>query len=610
VRFLVALAVVAALAAPARADRGHELYARLCLACHGATGDGRGPAASWLDVAPRDFTKATFKWRSTEVGAAPLDEDLAATVRHGVHGRDAMIMPAFPLEDADLAAVVAVVKGFGAPAKAAKARAIPARLDGDAARGAQLWKDSGCASCHGADGRGNPAAAAAYDLTTHPLRRPHAVGDERRALFASIATGLAGTAMPGYGSTLSDGELADLVAFVETFRWKGAGAWPGPIAAAAIARDEEQKVAIGRWPGDANDLEANVFGKAIAPQGEPPPDLSPAQASLSSRRCGRCHAKQHREWSGTIHNQAMSAGMRAQLSRMKKPSAIASCLRCHAPLAEQAWDAPDAELRNEAITCASCHVRGWVRHGPLAIHTPLDPLPSYPTQPLDLYGRSDLCLGCHQLPARHAVNGKPLLDTYREWLLGPYMPRGVQCQHCHMPAREHTWLGIHDPETFRQGIKVEAIAGRSASGAVSVRARLWNVGAGHMLPTTPTPAAWLEIDLVDARGDVIKGAHAEQRIGRKIRPSGGDFVEDEDTRVPPGGSIEVAGAWKSGRVAEATHARITVRVHPDDYYEALYRRRLAALLPGATRTLYEEALARGVANRYVAETLLVPIAGK
>ena len=289
----------------------------------------------------------------------------------------------------------------------------------------------------------------------------------------------------------------------------------------------------------------------------------------------------------------------------------ANCNRCHTPLAEQQSGAGfDAALRNEGVTCAACHVRNWVRRGPPRRAPTLLSAPGYPLVEMPIYERSDFCMSCHQLPPRTALNGKPLLNTYKEWLEGPYMRRGVQCQHCHMPAREHTWLGIHDPETFRQGIKVEAIAARNGNGAVSVRARLWNAGAGHMLPTTPTPAAWLEIDLVDARGALIKGAHAEQRIGRKIRPSGGDFVEDEDTRVPPGGSIEVAGAWKNGRVAEATHARITVRVHPDDYYEALYRRRLAALLPGATRTLYEEALARGVANRYVAETRLVAIDGK
>jgi len=206
-----------------------------------------------------------------------------------------------------------------------------------------------------------------------------------------------------------------------------------------------------------------------------------------------------------------------------------------------------------------------------------------------------------------AVEGRPLLDTYREWLTGPYMPRGVQCQHCHMPGREHTWKGIHDPETFRQGYRLETITARGRAGVVSVRARLWNVGAGHYLPTTPTPAAWLEVELVDRAGKPIAGAKASRRIGRDIvsKPSG--WVVREDSRIPPGGSLEVAAGWKNGRVAEATHVKVTVRVHPDDYYARLYRNRLEGELTEEARADYQAALERAIGNQYVAEETLVAI---
>ena len=139
------------------------------------------------------------------------------------------------------------------------------------------------------------------------------------------------------------------------------------------------------------------------------------------------------------------------------------------------------------------------------------------------------------------VNGKPLLNTYKEWLESPYMARGIQCQHCHMPERAHTWKGVHDPDTFRQGIRVEAIAARGKTGVVSVRARLWNQGAGHMLPTTSTPAAWLDVALVDRKGVTIRGATASMRIGRDLQSKDGEWVEVEDTRVPPGEHVELAG---------------------------------------------------------------------
>jgi hypothetical protein len=177
-----------------------------------------------------------------------------------------------------------------------------------------------------------------------------------------------------------------------------------------------------------------------------------------------------------------------------------------------------------------------------------------------------------------------------------------------MPNREHLFKGIHDRDTFRQGIRVEAIAARGRSGVVSVRARLWNVGAGHMLPTTPTPAAWLEAELIDADGTPIAGAVARRRIGRKLAvTTGDDFVEEEDTRVPPGGSIELVAGWKKGRVAEATHVRVTVRVHPDDYYEGLFAARLQKLLAPQVRAGFAAALARARSSHYLAEELLVSI---
>ena len=595
VRILFAsLGIVLALTGVAGGD-GAALYDRLCLACHGAAGDGRGPAAPWLWPPPRDLTTGELKW-----------QDPAAAIRWGVPG----VMPAFgvALGDADVDALVEVVRGFGAPAPG-KVRTVPAGT-GDATRGAALWAEAGCTSCHGADGKG-ATAAAPYDLTASPLRRPHAPGDEADAIYRSVAWGVGGTGMPAYADALSSDDLWALVAYVQGLLPDQAPAAPGRIDPEAIAADRAGTLTrAGYRPGDPADPEDAVWGVAIAPQGEPPASLAPAQADLSAKRCARCHASQARDWEGSIHANAMSPGMHAQLSRVTKPESLTSCLRCHAPLAEQhpAEAGYDADLADEGITCASCHLRGWTRHGPPTVADSLLPLPGYPTKPLALYERSDFCLPCHQLQPRASVEGRPLLDTYREWLTGPYMPRGVQCQHCHMPNREHTWKGIHDPDTFRQGYHLEAIAARGTSGVVSVRARLWNVGAGHLLPTTPTPAAWLEVELVDAEGRAIAGAKASRRIGRDIAPrKGGGWIEHEDTRIAPGASLEVAAGWKNGRVGEATHAKITVRVHPDDYYERLYRARLKGKLDAAVRADYQAALERSMDSRYVAEERLVPL---
>jgi hypothetical protein len=177
-----------------------------------------------------------------------------------------------------------------------------------------------------------------------------------------------------------------------------------------------------------------------------------------------------------------------------------------------------------------------------------------------------------------------------------------------MPEREHTWRGIHDRDTFRQAIRLDASAQRKAS-TVTVVAKLANIGAGHYLPTTPTPAVWLRIELFDRAGRAIEGARDEVRIGRDIEYTT-KWVEKRDTRIAPGDQLTMARAWTAGRVRDATAARITVEVHPDDYYERLYAARLRGQLSAATRALYETSFARTKASRYIAEQRDLAIGGK
>jgi mono/diheme cytochrome c family protein len=589
---------------------GWALYDRYCVACHGAAGNGHGPAAPYTWGQPRDFTSGEYEWRATPIGQPPTDDDLRTAIRFGAPGTS---MPAFDgiLATADIERVIEVIKAF-APAAfatpAGKPVALAAPPPPAATRGAELWTSAGCDRCHGARGNGDGPSAkglteAPYDLATDPLRRPRASDEpdaRRHAAATSIATGMSGTAMPGYAGQLPDADVWALADHVVALGARAARRDRSAIDADEIAADRVAKLATGAWPGTDPD-EARVFGTVIAAQGPPPASLAPAEASLSSAQCGRCHAKQLREWQTSIHARAASVGFTARMGHASIEST--TCQRCHTPLAEQD---SDPRLRHEGVTCAACHVRGWVRHGPPRVADSLLAIPGYPRVELALYERSDFCLPCHQLPPRTALGGKPLLNTYKEWLDGPYMRRGIQCQHCHMPNREHAWLGVHDRATFRQGIRVGARAHRS-NGAVTVVAELANIGAGHYLPTTPTPAAWLVIELIDGDGATIDGARDELRIGRDLVYDGA-WHERADTRIPPGESRVMARAWSQGRTAEAVAARVTVEVHPDDYYEHLYETVLAGQLGPDVRAPYEQALARARASHYIAEQQDVGIA--
>lgn len=619
-----------AAARPAGDGTAAALYDRLCRPCHGERGAGNGPAAPWLWPRPRDFSRGAFKWRTTPTGRPPTDDDLARAIRYGVPGTSMHAFGDF-LDDDQVRALVARVKSFAPatfsrPAEPIDIGVPPPVTDELIARGADRYRALGCANCHGDAGRGDGPAAATmqpgppYDLTARPLRRPG--GASLRGIYTSLVTGLDGTAMPSYAGAAPDADLWAVAAYIDSIRYRG-GALPEPTAleVAAVRATPPEQLAAGVWPGDPASRDAAVWGGDIAPHGAPPARLAPAQASLHPAQCGRCHAKQLREWRPSLHARAASPGTLGQTARMDA-SGRTGCLRCHAPLPEQLdHHRPfDPQLQAEGIACAACHLRGWTRFGPPpATGARLLSQPGYPFEPLAIYERADFCLPCHQLPPWNVkqVAGskddraarKPLLNTYREWLEGPYMRRGIQCQHCHMPNREHTFLGVHDPDTFRQGIRVDAIAGRSrATGAVSVRARVTNVGAAHYLPTTPTPAAFLEVELVDGGGRPIDGAAASLRIGRHLDYDGNVFHQLADTRIPPGESVELAKAWAGGRTADAVAARVRVRVEPDEYYERLFEKRLRGNLPAAIRAQFEEALARTRASKYVAVERIVPIA--
>ena len=103
--------------------------------------------------------------------------------------------------------------------------------------------------------------------------------------------------------------------------------------------------------------------------------------------------------------------------------------------------------------------------------------------------------------------------------------------------------------------------------------------------------------------------HDAQEFSRRhLEPDAKKLLRRVVTRNTIGFSDDLeARAWTGGRVGAATHARITVEVHPDAFYEDMYTTRLRAKLPDATRKEYESALARARASRFVAEQRDVPV---
>ncbi len=207
--------------------RGKAIYASQCSGCHGEAGDGRGMLTlSWLPR-PRNFVRGSFRYRSTPSGSPPTDADLFRTVSKGLAGSG---MPAFEaiLSEQERWDVVAYIKQFsprfasGSEPSPTPVSATPQVTEQRIARGASIYVDSGCPSCHGAEGRGNGRSG--QDLKTAegdpiiPRDLTHKWsfrgGHTPSAIYRRIANGMDGSSMAAYEEVLEPNDLWDLVFYV------------------------------------------------------------------------------------------------------------------------------------------------------------------------------------------------------------------------------------------------------------------------------------------------------------------------------------------------------------------------------------------------------------
>ncbi len=206
---------------------GRAIYASQCSGCHGKAGDGQGMLAlNWLPR-PRDFVHGSFRYRSTPSGSPPTDADLFRTVSEGLAGSG---MPAFEaiLSEQERRDVVTYIKQFsprfsrGSAPSSTSVSTPPRATKQRIARGAPIYMDSGCPSCHGAAGKGDGRSG--QDLKTaegDPIiprdlthkwsfRGGHTPSD----IYRRIANGMDGSSMAAYEEVLEPNDLWDLVFYV------------------------------------------------------------------------------------------------------------------------------------------------------------------------------------------------------------------------------------------------------------------------------------------------------------------------------------------------------------------------------------------------------------
>lgn len=201
---------------------GMKSFQSLCASCHGAKGDGAGPAAWAAQPRPRNFTKGIFKLHTNDNGSLPTDEDLFDTITRGM---GATAMPPFrelpPRTRWELVAAVkelAVFKDEEEEVEVHFFRDRPASKPLDigqpvAASPDVLGKGKGaylkldCNKCHGATGDASGASAADLKDDWGEAMWPRNFQEGRcrgvtsiRNYVERINTGLSGTPMAAFGN--------------------------------------------------------------------------------------------------------------------------------------------------------------------------------------------------------------------------------------------------------------------------------------------------------------------------------------------------------------------------------------------------------------------------
>jgi hypothetical protein len=282
---------------------------------------------------------------------------------------------------------------------------------------------------------------------------------------------------------------------------------------------------------------------------------------LRASTCGACHAEIYAEWKISTHARAWRDDLQflAELEKSEKQGVGWLCMNCHTPLENQLprlvaaleggrLDRPqyvanprfDPVLQEEAITCATCHVKDGVVRGPYgnAVASPHKVVkgPELLT--------AEVCTQCHQAQARFdELNLICVFDTGEEFARSPQAKEGKVCQSCHMPevsrpllaggpvvrkTRRHWFGGSLIPKKPEFAGELAALAPHYPPGlavtpaplpaklapgtAHEWRVELENREAGHYLPTgDPERYLLVVLEARDETGKVL--ARREEKIG-------------------------------------------------------------------------------------------------
>lgn len=323
--------------------------------------------------------------------------------------------------------------------------------------------------------------------------------------------------------------------------------------------------------------ETNAVDERVEPAvPETPPMASPPAPAAyvhSSERCSECHEAAATGWRGSAHARAATS---TTFVRMRERGASTTdCAPCHAPL--EAW-AP-AAIADEGVSCDACHAGNEIVDGHLALrlddnvrYGPLEDAHDHYFHRMGaspLHASARFCGSCHDLAREVGGTTIPIYSELREWSEGPYAAEGVECQHCHMPARaglvatgsaprdavsDHGFFGTRgDLRSRALEMRVRA---RGEGEHVSLVVSLRNRRAGHRVPSgMPGRRIVIRARVLDRAGTEVASAH--HALGRVLVDADGQETTHHDAvrvasdeRIAPRATLEIPMTLEAPRAGE------------------------------------------------------------
>ncbi len=226
---------------PELVELGKKLYTESCVACHGESGKGDGPAAYLLLPKPRNFEERKFNRRNTPPGNLPSDEDLFKAVSDGLLGSSMPPWKDYLTERERWALVYYLKKELIAfydedsretvsfydlePPKAPVPvpEEIPATPENIAIGKGLYHSVAECWTCHGRTGHGDGPQSQEIVNTRgeriYPIdltRGVYKLSSSKEEVFRRIRDGITMAAMYSMGEKLTGDEVWCLVHFVRS----------------------------------------------------------------------------------------------------------------------------------------------------------------------------------------------------------------------------------------------------------------------------------------------------------------------------------------------------------------------------------------------------------